>query len=420
MCSQRLAPQEPDLQPRHQGYPASEDVGVVEGCDERADPSRIEVRSPASYIVTAQAAIKHAADSLEGHMSASHSGDIDRRTVILAAARLIGAAALFTPAPVDAAGGLAPADDFIAATRTFLATLEPEQRKAASFAWNGPEWRDWNYFGGGGFIKPGLRLEQMNGAQKAAAWNLLTTVFSPAGLEKTRNVMTLQDVLAASGNGVGLRSSERFSFCVFGAPAKTGTWAFRLEGHHLTQSITVRDGRIVSITPSSFSALPNRITSGRHAGLTTLEHEETLARTLMRDLHPKLQARARRSDSKLDNILSFAGRERSNMAKTGVAAAELAAAQRDLLWQLVETYSVEHVKPRLAAAQKARVRSGDTQGVHFAWYGPNTAEKSFGYRVIGDHFVIEMGSVDDAAQHLHTIYHDLDNVLGRPASSATR
>jgi hypothetical protein len=35
--------------------------------------------------------------------------------------------------------------------------------------------------------------------------------------------------------------------------------------------------------------------------------------------------------------------------------------------------------------------------------------------MIGDGFVIELGSVDEAAQHLHTIYHDLGNVLGRVA-----
>ena len=58
------------------------------------------------------------------------------------------------------------------------------------------------------------------------------------------------------------------------------------------------------------------------------------------------------------------------------------------------------------------MRAGDREAVHFAWYGPNTPEKAFGYRVIGDGFVIEMGSVDAAAQHLHTIYHDLGNVLG--------
>ena len=30
-----------------------------------------------------------------------------------------------------------------------------------------------------------------------------------------------------------------------------------------------------------------------------------------------------------------------------------------------------------------------------------------------DGFVIEMASVDAEAQHLHTVYHDLGNVLGR-------
>ena len=113
--------------------------------------------------------------------------------------------------------------------------------------------------------------------------------------------------------------------------------------------------------------------------------------------------------------MSYAGRERSNTQKVGVAAADLTAAQRDLLWQLVETYSVQHVVPALAAAQKERVRAGDREAVHFAWYGPNQPEKAFGYRVIGDGFVIELGSVDAAAQHLHTIYHDLGNVLGRVA-----
>jgi uncharacterized protein DUF3500 len=345
-------------------------------------------------------------------MSKPHSdpAKLDRRRVILTGGALLGAAAL--PDAGEAAG-LAPAAAFTEAVGRLLASLEPEQRKAASFSWNGAEWRGWNYFGVGGYIKPGLRLEQMNAAQKAAAWDVLNTLFSAEGIEKTRNIMTLQDVLAASGNGAGQRSSERFSFALFGTPAQAGTWGFRLEGHHLTQSITVRDGEIISVTPSSFSALPNRITSGKHAGLVTLKDEETLGRRLFADLAPKTQARARLSDSALSNILSYAGRERANAQKAGVAAAELNAAQRDLIWQLVETYAVAHLAPALAAAQRARVRSGDRDAVHFAWYGPNTAETAFGYRVIADGFVIEMGSVDAAAQHLHTVYHDLENVLGR-------
>ena len=340
----------------------------------------------------------------------------DRRRVVLAGGALLGVAALpNAPASATDAAGLAPAAELLAATRKLLSSLDADQRKAAAFAWNGPEWTGWNYFGVGGYIKPGLRLEQMNATQKAAAWELLATLFSPAGLAKTKNVMLLQDILAASGNGAGQRSSQRFSFSFFGTPAEAGSWGFRLEGHHLTQSVAVRDGRIVSVTPSSFSALPNRVTSGPHAGLNTLKDEEALARRLVADLAPKLQTRARVSDRALGNIMSYAGRERANTQKVGLAAAELGSAQRDLIWQLVETYAVEYLSPAFTAAQRARLRSGDQEAVHFAWYGPNTAETAFAYRVIGDGFVIELGSVDAAAQHLHTIYHDLGNVLGRTA-----
>jgi uncharacterized protein DUF3500 len=351
-------------------------------------------------------------------MPQSHdrSAKPDRRSVVLAGAAFVAAAAVPNTGTRAAEAGLATAADLRARVNKFLSSLEPEKRKVAEFAWDGPAWRGWNYFGSSDFIKPGLRLEQMSASQKAAAWDLLTTVLSANGLEKAKNVMTLQSVLAARGDGDGRRSSERFSFAVFGAPAEQGAWGFRLEGHHLSLSIAVRDGRIVSVTPSSFSANPNRVQSGTHAGLVTLKGEEALARRLFTDLAPGRQTRARLSGSALRNILSYAGRERANAQKVGLAAADLGSAQRDLLWQLIDTYAAEHLSPPLASAQKDRVKSGDREAVHFAWYGPNTAETAFGYRVIGDGFVIEMGSVDQAAQHLHTIYHDLANVLGQSAA----
>ena len=186
----------------------------------------------------------------------------DRRSVLVTGAAVLGAVAL-PRASAAADEGLAPAADLTGKVRAFLSGLEPDKRKAASFAWNGSEWRGWNYFGATGYIKPGLRLEQMSAAQKESAWDVLGAVWSPAGVAKARNVMLLQDILAASGNGAGQRSSERFSLAVFGTPAETGTWGFRCEGHHLTQSVTVRDNRIVSVTPSSFSAIPTASNRGR-------------------------------------------------------------------------------------------------------------------------------------------------------------
>jgi hypothetical protein len=342
----------------------------------------------------------------------NQSNSPHRRKVILSGTALLGAAAL--PVKAFAAGdSLGSAGDLLTKVHAFLSGLEPDKRKAASFSWNGSEWRGWNYFGASGYMKPGLRLEQMSAAQKEAAWNVLAAVWSPGGVTKAKNVMLLQDILAAMGNGAGQRSSERFSLSVFGTPAETGSWGFRCEGHHLTQSVAVRDGQIVSVTPSSFSASPNRVQSGPHTGLNTLKQEEGLARRLMADLSPTHQRKARIGESTPYNILSYSGRERANAKKVGVPASEFSSAQHDLLWQMVELYSIEHFPAQLSAAQRTRVQSGDRQAVHFAWYGPNTPEKAYGYRVIGDGFVIEMASVDAEAQHLHTIYHDLGNVLGR-------
>jgi hypothetical protein len=336
----------------------------------------------------------------------------DRRHVILGSAALAGAAA-WPGALVASQTGLAPANDLLAATKKFAATLEPAKLQAAAFPWNGQEWRSWNYFGASGYTKPGLRLEQMNTTEKAAAWDLLAVMWSKSGLEKARNVMLLQEVLAQSGDAPTQRSPERFSFSIFGPPVEKGAWGLRFEGHHLTQSIAIRDNHIVSVTPFSFSVRPARISSGKYAGLQTIKNEEQLARKLFGGLSATQQGRARIGDTSPFNILSYAGRERANAKKAGLAAADLTTAQRDLLWQLIETYTVDHLPAALTQAQRSRIRSGDQAAVHFAWYGANTPDKSFGYRLIGDSFVIELMSVDPEAQHLHTIYHDMENVLGR-------
>jgi hypothetical protein len=67
----------------------------------------------------------------------------------------------------------------------------------------------------------------MSAAQKDAAWDVVATLMSKDGTEKTRMIMLLQDIMAEGGQGVGQRSGERFSFS-FGTPAETGTWGFRV------------------------------------------------------------------------------------------------------------------------------------------------------------------------------------------------
>ncbi|MEM7774352.1 MAG: DUF3500 domain-containing protein [Pseudomonadota bacterium] len=331
-----------------------------------------------------------------------------------------GTAAALSGTPVFSSLASAPqplmdAGELTARVMRFLAMLDTQKKTQASFDWNGRAWRRWNYFGGGRFIKPGLRLEQMSETEKDATWSILSAVLSPEGLTKAKSVMLLQDILAAAGNGRGQRSSQRFSVAIFGTPGPQTAWGLRLEGHHLSLSFSVRNNRLVSVTPAAFAALPNRVMSGGHKGLYTLEAEETLARRLQADLAPRLQARAQLSEGRLFNILSYAGRERSNTEQVGLAAADMTDGQRSVLRQLIETYAVAPYVSDLAKAQQSRLKQTDLASVHFAWYGPNQAEQSFGYRIIADKFVIELGCIDRKAQHLHPVYHDLENTLGTSA-----
>jgi len=112
----------------------------------------------------------------------------------------------------------------------------------------------WNYF-----ARPDLSSRAAAGTNerraKGCAWDLLATLFSPVESRRPANVMTLQDVLAASGNGHRRALVAAIFVRRLRTPSETGAWGFRSKGINLTQSIAVRDNRIVAVTPSSFSAL---------------------------------------------------------------------------------------------------------------------------------------------------------------------
>jgi hypothetical protein len=297
-------------------------------------------------------------------------------------------------------------------TSSFLARLAPDKAARARFEFGSSTWRGWDYFGNNLF-KPGIRFEEMDAAETEAGSELLTALLSPAGFAKADRVRILQDVLAETGVGAPDRNSGRYSLAVFGTPGESSIWGLRFEGHHLTLSCTLRGDEVVSVTPSSFSCNPNDVTVGVTAGTTAIVEEEDLARRLFADLGSPLQAEARVADNAYRNIFTFAGREDRFRSRDGVAAAAMNGAQQELLWQLVDAYAVDHWPEPLASAQRGRVREGDQAAVHFAWAGGNTEGTPLYYRLAGDTFVIELATVDPAAQHLHTIYHDTERTLGR-------
>ncbi len=326
---------------------------------------------------------------------------LNRRDLILAGAAgvtlaLTANARAAQPTPGSAA-------EFRQRAQDFLAMLSPDQKASAEFPLDGEVHKGWNFMGIGGFIKPGIRFEQMSNEQKDAGWHLLSAVLSPRGLEKARDVMYLQQVLIDMGNSASQRSPERFSLAFFGAPDAKSRWAMRLEGHHLSLTFTAENDKLTGVTPSSFSVNPNRVEAGAKRGLITLKREDDLARKLAADLSGTQRKSAFFKQGPFSNIRAIAGNEAPFATREGIPIADLTTGQTDILKEIVDAYTLEHLAASHTASFSPRVTLPDDAAFGFSG-SLNVGERAY-YRIHSDNLLIEFASVDSEAQHLHTVFH---------------
>jgi hypothetical protein len=114
-----------------------------------------------------------------------------------------------------------------------------------------PERLDWVYWPA---ERAGLSFDLMHTKHRALTHDLLWTLASPKGYHKLVNIMTLETVLqATSGTGFP-RGIEDYTLTLFGEPSGDAPWSWRLEGHHISLTITVVPGQGVSVTPTFLGA----------------------------------------------------------------------------------------------------------------------------------------------------------------------
>src|SRR5260370_8158044 len=155
----------------------------------------------------------------------------------------------------------------------FLAALSPEQRARATFQFSDEGRLNWHYMPK---ERKGLTLGEMSPFQKHLASALLATGLSRIGYIKAVTIMSLEEVLKLLENDSGeRRNPEKYHFTVFGTPSDTGTWGWRVEGHHLSQNYTVANGQVVD-GPSFFGSNPAEVRQGPRKGLRTLAREDDL------------------------------------------------------------------------------------------------------------------------------------------------
>jgi hypothetical protein len=290
----------------------------------------------------------------------------------------------------------------------FLAALSSEQRAKATFQFGDDERMNWHFIPK---ERKGLTLGEMSPYQKHLASALLAAGLSQTGYIKAVTIMSLEDVLKVLENDSGeRRNPEKYHFTVFGTPSDTGTWGWRVEGHHLSQNYTVVNGQVVD-GPSFFGSNPAEVRLGPRKGLRTLAREDDLGFEVIHALDEPEQKIAIVDAKAYSDILTAANRKAALQGQpSGLPAAKMNARQFDALRALVELYAY-NLPDDLAERRMEQInRAG--RNVYFAWAGGIKPADPHYYRVQTPSFLIELDDTQDNANHIHSVWRDFNGDFG--------
>jgi uncharacterized protein DUF3500 len=341
-----------------------------------------------------------------------------RRSFLSSSAALVGAGILGSNlSHADQTHDIHAASLMTECANRFLAALDANQRGKASILFDSDERMNWHFIPNNIHVsfdslgdRKGLPLREMSPDQKHLASALLAAGLSQTGYIKAITIMSLDEVLRSMGNDPSHRDPENYYFSLFGSPSDTGTWGYRVEGHHLSQNYTIVNGKVVD-GPSFFGANPAEVRQGPRKGLRTLAKEDDLGIELIHSLDEQQKKVAIVDPTAYPEILTAASRKAALQGQpSGLSASKMNARQFDALMTLMEEYArnVPHelAEGRIAQMNKAR------RNIYFAWSGGINLGEPHYYRVQTSFFLIELDDTQDNANHIHSVWRDLNGDFG--------
>lgn len=314
----------------------------------------------------------------------------------------------------------APVGPMTDAANNLLSLLPPEQRPAACFPIDAPEWRRWQntelYVETGG-----LRLEETDNAVRDAALSLMHASLSERGFEQSINAMKLNRFLGDLVSGPAVMNEWSFTFSLFGNPSLTEPWGWQCFGHHLCLNCFVLGEQMV-LSPAFWGAEPRYADEGPYAGVRLFDAEEQQGLQFMRMLSPDQQKTAILAHSIIggdlpedrrhfaDNLhLGGAFQDNRVVPYEGLNAATMTAAQRAALMHLVRLLLSALPDRPLNSRLIEIERHLDT--TYFCWIGGMDDESAFYYRIqspvtfieFDHHAGVYLTNPEPAKFHTHVI-----------------
>jgi hypothetical protein len=304
------------------------------------------------------------------------------------------------------------------AAEQFLGGLTPEQRQQTTFPLDTEERLRWNYIPTNMFPRKGLAIKDMTEPQRKLAHELLRAGLGQKGYLTTTSIMELETILHAIENSGGrkgnnVRDPELYFFTVFGTPSPKTPWGWRVEGHHVSLHFSVANNAAVASTPAFFGTNPAEVREeGPKKGLRLLGPMEDTARALLDSLDEEQKKSAIINDVAPTEILTKTELKLDPLSPTGIAAAALKPAQRDLLTRIIESYTAQ-MADDIGAERLAKIKQAGLDKVTFAWAGPLERGKQHYYRIQGPSFLIEYDNSQNQGNHVHSVWRDFNGDFGR-------
>jgi hypothetical protein len=307
-----------------------------------------------------------------------------------------------------------------AAAQKFLDSLSDEQKAKATFAFDSEERFNWQFMRDRAENSryKGLPLEEMTAQQRKTALDLLKAGTSSTGNDQATTIMSLESLfpeLAKKGGAV--RNPHWYFFTVFGKPAATGKWGWRVQGHHLSLNFTLQDGKVIAVTPVFFGAEPVEVKRGPRKGLRLFAEADDLGKQLFAALDDK-QRKSALQDKAFPRIEARSKKATAG-EPVGLAAARMTKQQQELLLRLLHAYT-DRLPADVGKAQFAEIKDAGIDKIHFAFTGSVEPGQKHAYRLQGPTFRIDFSneqndSDSNAANHVHSVWRNLKGDFGLAA-----
>lgn len=299
--------------------------------------------------------------------------------------------------------------DMVSAAQTFIKSLNDEQKAKAALSWDSEERLNWHFVPK---VRAGLPMTEMEPYQRHLANALLATGMSNRGLKKTYQIMMLEQILHLIENNAEHRNPLLYYIAVFGEPGLDSTWAWRVEGHHLSVNFTMHGGNVVASTPLFMGANPHTVIEGPQQGLRVLGAEEDLALALVKSLNEEQLKVAKIAEEAPSDIITSAERKVNPLSPDGLPVSAMTPEQAKMIFELIREY-VHRVRPLFAENDIKEIEAASPEKITFAWAGKmEPGQGGNYYRIQGPTFLLEYDNTQNNNNHSHTVWRDFNGDFG--------